>query len=337
MVTYLKTLEPSPAEMEAAYLEYRRACSMILWRHAVSRDVLGALEQPKTAAELSEKMGFREEKVELVELMLRALARFGSIVRDGDGRYQAVSGFEPGQIDRSVLPRAISAKEVEQLMHSDSYRGMIDTLQLAENAAAAEFSADNLNVWTEFLSQPFYEYSRRASVEAVTYPGASVLDLGCGPGFGLVELADGVGPDGSVTGIEVSADFVEESKRRTADLSRVTVLHGNLDEGLPAQLGDGPFDGAILVGAMHFMHRHDVVLDSIARVLRPGGLLSVSYAYMTRGTPDQELMDMRFGFREPKTAAIEPEALVRTAAAAGLTVKDEFGLGCFGWYLFERE
>lgn len=336
-MTYLQTLKPTPADMEVAYLEYRRACSMILWRHAGSRNVLAALQQPKSAAQLSEQMGFRPEKLELVELMLKALARFGAIEPTDGGRYRAVPGFQPDDVDREVLPIAIRAEEVEDLMHSDTFRGMVDTLRLEENAAAAHFSAGHMKVWTEFLSQPFYEYFRRASVNAVTYPGASVLDLGCGPGLGLRELAGAVGPEGSVTGIEVSEDFVAEAKRRNADLRQVTVFAGNLDDGLPAEIGAGPFDGAILVGAMHFLHKPDVVLGAIARALRPGGLLSISYAYLQLGTPDQELMDMRFAFREPRPAAIDSGELIETAGKNGMRLRERFGLGCFGWFLFERE
>ncbi len=336
-MAFIETLTPTPTQMEAAYLEYRRACSMILWRHAGARDVLDALQQPKSAAELSEVMGFRPEKLELVELMLKALARFAAIERVDGARYAAVPGFQPGHIDQDLLPLAISAEEVEDLMHSDTFAGMVDTLQLEENVAAAPFSANHMKVWQEFLSQPFYEYFRRASVGAVAYPGASVLDLGCGPGLGLGELAAAVGPEGFVTGVEVSEDFVEEARRRTCDLKHVAVFAGNLDAGLPAEVGAGPFDGAILVGAMHFLHRHDVVFGAIARALRPGGRLSISYAYLTRGTPDQELMDMRFAFREPRPTAIDADALIAAARGNGLMLRDRFGLGCFGWFLFERE
>lgn len=336
-MAFIDTLSPAPAEMEAAYLEYRRACSLILWRHAEARDVLDALREPKSAAELSELMGFRPEKLELVELMLRALARFGAIEQVDDDHYRSVPGFQPADIDRDVLPIAIRAEDFDDLMHSDTFRGMVDTLQIEENVAAAPFSAEHMKVWTEFLSQPFYEYFRRASVGAVTYRGASVLDLGCGPGLGLRELAAAVGPEGVVTGVEVSEDFVEEARRRTFDLKNVAVFHGDLDNGLPAEIGTGMFDGAILVGAMHFLHKHDAVFSAIAGALRPRGMLSISYAYLARDTLDQELMDMRFAFRVPRPTAIDADKLVAAAARSGLRQREWFGLGCFGWFLFERE
>jgi len=334
-MAYLATLNPAPAEMEAAYLEYRRACTMILWRHARDRNVLDMLAEPKSVDGLSEEMGFRPERKEHAELMLEALVRFGAVTRDGAGQYQAVDGFAPAEIDQSVLPLAISAAAVEDLMHSDTFRGMVDTLQIEENAAAAHFNADHMKVWTEFLGQPFYEYSRWAAVTAVATRGAAVLDLGCGPGLGLRELAEAVGAEGAVTGVEVSPDFVEEAKRRTADLPQVRVVHGDLDQGLPESV-EGPFDGAILVGAMHFLTKHDLVLGEVARVLRQGGRLSLGYVYLLRGSPDQELMDLRFAFRVPRPRAVNAEMLVATAEEQGLRLVEQFALGCFGWFLFER-
>lgn len=321
--------------MEAAYLEYRRACSMILWKHAQVRGLMDALSMPASFDDVSRTMGFRPERREQAELLLRALVRFGAVARDDAGRYMAVPGFAAEEVNRELVAVAISARAVDDLMHSETFRGVLDALQQEQNVAAAAFDASHMNVWVEFLSQPFYEYFRHSAVAAVTAPGAHVLDLGCGPGFGLVELAEAVGPEGSVLGIEVSEDFVMEARRRTADLSQVTVVQANLEGGLPVDAASQ--DGAILVGAMHFIHDHGDLFRSIARVLRPGARLGIGYAYLQRGSSDQELMDLRFALREPRPTAIDAERMVVQAAEQGLELRDRFTLGCFGGFLFERK
>jgi hypothetical protein len=58
---------------------------------------------------------------------------------------------------------------------------------------------------------------------------------------------------------------------------------------------------------------------------------------MMSGTPDQELMDMRFAFREPRPAPLDAGELVATAERHGLALREQFGLGCFSFFLFERE
>src|SRR5262245_622713 len=48
-------------------------------------------------------------------------------------------------------------------------------------------------------------------------PGARALDLGCGPQGVLELLAQRVGPQGSVVGLEKSADFVAAARKFVAD------------------------------------------------------------------------------------------------------------------------
>jgi SAM-dependent methyltransferase len=321
--------------MEAAYIEYRRACSLILWKHAQVRGLLDALATPVSFEDVAQAMGFRPERREQAELLLRALERFGAVSRAGDGRYAAVPDFAPADVDHDLVAVAISARAVDDLMHSETFRGVLDALQQEQNVAAAAFDASHMTVWEEFLSQPFYAYFRHSAVAAVAAPGAHVLDLGCGPGFGLVELAGAVGPDGSVLGVEVSEDFVAEARRRSADLPNVTVVHGNLEDGLPVE--DAGRDGAILIGAMHFIHDHGALFGSIARALKPGARLGIGYAYLRRGSSDQELMDLRFALREPRPAAIDAERMVVQAAEQGLELRDRYTLGCFGSFVFERK
>ena len=47
-------------------------------------------------------------------------------------------------------------------------------------------------------------------------PGERILDIGCGPGFYVVELLDQVGPEGSVVGVDASAAMLAISMRPSA-------------------------------------------------------------------------------------------------------------------------
>ena len=50
-------------------------------------------------------------------------------------------------------------------------------------------------------------------------PGANLLDVGCGAGNDVQDLAKLVGPAGHVVGIDSSATMIEQARARTADRS----------------------------------------------------------------------------------------------------------------------
>ncbi|MGF6886691.1 ubiquinone/menaquinone biosynthesis C-methylase UbiE [Nocardia sp. GAS34] len=98
--------------------------------------------------------------------------------------------------------------------------------------------------------------------------GDTVVDLGCGPGADLVALAEAVGPDGRVIGVDVDAAAVEQARAEHALDSRIEVHHGDIHD-LP--LADGSADRARTDRVLQHVNRPDVVLDEIRRLLRPGG------------------------------------------------------------------
>ena len=57
-------------------------------------------------------------------------------------------------------------------------------------------------------------------------PGERILDVGCGPGFYCVELAEEVGPSGSVVGVDSSPAMLELAARRCAGHDNVELRPG---------------------------------------------------------------------------------------------------------------
>lgn len=113
--------------------------------------------------------------------------------------------------------------------------------------------------------------------------GAAVLDVGCGPGSITQELADLVGPAGSVLGIDNAADVIEVAR---ADHSETT--HGNLryevEDVMDLTMADASFD--VVHAHQVLQHLADPVgaIREMARVTRPGGLIALrdaDYAAMT--------------------------------------------------------
>lgn len=107
-------------------------------------------------------------------------------------------------------------------------------------------------------------------------PGDNVLDVGCGPGRSLAELAARA-PSGRVVGVDPSALMVEAAVRRNRALvkSRRAEIINASAAGLPFE--DSAFDKALCVHVVYFWNDLDAAFGEIARVIRPGGRLALLF------------------------------------------------------------
>ncbi len=103
-------------------------------------------------------------------------------------------------------------------------------------------------------------------------PGERVLDAGSGPGFLARSLAEAVGPEGRVVGLDVSQPFIAMADQRCADLPWAAFALGDLRA---LRLEDGAFDAAVCTQVLEYVPEVDVALGELFRVLRPGGRLLV--------------------------------------------------------------
>src|SRR4029077_6907669 len=111
--------------------------------------------------------------------------------------------------------------------------------------------------------------------------GSKVLDVGAGPGYATVDLAEIVGPSGRVVAVERSGNFVEAIKNsaRKGGLYNVEVHELDLmNDDLPG----GPYDFAWCRWVLCFVSDPKLVVKKIANVLRPGGrAIFHEYGYYT--------------------------------------------------------
>lgn len=99
--------------------------------------------------------------------------------------------------------------------------------------------------------------------------GRTVLDAGCGVGYGTAMLA-GAGAR-EVVGLDLSADAVEAA-RRTAPAN--ASFHVGDVHALP--FDDGRFELVVCFEVIEHVESQDEVIGELARVLAPGGVLAIS-------------------------------------------------------------
>lgn len=112
--------------------------------------------------------------------------------------------------------------------------------------------------------------------------GQKILDVGCGPGYASLDLAEIVGPSGKVFAIDRSRRFLDalEAASEQHGLENVTTLELDLDEG---ELPTVQADAAWCRWVFAFVKRPRDLLQRISRALKLGGVL-VAHEYFDYST-----------------------------------------------------
>lgn len=106
-------------------------------------------------------------------------------------------------------------------------------------------------------------------------PGERVLDLGSGAGTDSLIAAQMVGPEGRVTGIDMTIEMLEKARTAAVELGaeNVDFIEGEVEQ-LP--FADGSFDVVISNGVIDLVPDKDAVFSEIHRVLKAGGRIQIA-------------------------------------------------------------
>lgn len=107
-------------------------------------------------------------------------------------------------------------------------------------------------------------------------PDDHILEIGFGAGFAIQEVAKRL-VSGQVSGIDFSGAMVQAASRRSAEAIRAERV--KLIEGDAARLPfpDNQFDKAFSIHSIYFWPDARTALKHILRVLKPGGMLAVTF------------------------------------------------------------
>ena len=119
--------------------------------------------------------------------------------------------------------------------------------------------------------------------------GEAVLDVGCGPGIWLLEMAEAVGSGGRLVGIDASETMVAEARRNAARAGVAATFEVGDARELPYP--DGTFDVCHAGRVLMHVDAAERVLAEMVRVARPGGrigVFDVDHDTLFADSPDKE-------------------------------------------------
>jgi ubiquinone/menaquinone biosynthesis C-methylase UbiE len=149
--------------------------------------------------------------------------------------------------------------------------------------------------WKAYESDPLRKPYIPAVIQELQLPqGSRGLDVGCGLGLQALLMAEAVGPDGHVTGLDISPRFLGYARNiaeKAGFTGRVDFVKGDLKR-LPFE--DASFDWIWSADAAGYPSREPLTLiKELARVVKPGGKVAILAWSSQQLLPGYPLLEAR--------------------------------------------
>lgn len=140
------------------------------------------------------------------------------------------------------------------------------------HTAANETLRKEFNTWADAGKGESMEHEHRPIVEPMLAmmqfsPSETILDVGCGGGWLVRELARRV-PEGRAVGMDLSDEMLDHARRNSANVGNAEFIVGSVDA-IPRPADS--FDKVISVESSYYWPDPAAGVREIFRVLRPGG------------------------------------------------------------------
>ena len=106
-------------------------------------------------------------------------------------------------------------------------------------------------------------------------PGERVLEVGCGSGVVLRDVARKVAPGGAAVGLDLSLALLEVARRLAEEEGLGGLIELREGDARSLPFGDGELDAALAVTTLVHVPEAERAIAELVRVVRPGGRVGV--------------------------------------------------------------
>jgi ubiquinone/menaquinone biosynthesis C-methylase UbiE len=136
---------------------------------------------------------------------------------------------------------------------------------------------------------PGWRHAKQDAISALRLdPGETLLDVGCGYGADVIEVARLLAPGGAVIGIDISEAMVSEALRRAQGLN--LNVDFRVGDACDLPFPDASFDACRAETVLQHVPEPDVAFAEMVRVVKPGGrivLLDMDLGTLVIDSDDQ--------------------------------------------------
>lgn len=129
--------------------------------------------------------------------------------------------------------------------------------------------------YLQLLEEQMMDFKRRSYARMNIQSGASVLDVGCGPGSDTIHLAQLVGTAGEVVGVDYDEDMVAQANQRALAAGLVDWVKHEQGNATSLLFPEARFDSSRSERLFQHLICPERALSEMARVTKPNGWVVV--------------------------------------------------------------
>ncbi len=191
---------------------------------------------------------------------------------------------------------------------------------------------NKISGWYDWIAYPFEKRYIQVGLQRLSPgKGEMVLEIGCGTGHGILQLARAVGESGNVYGIDISKGMIEVSKNRIEKQGvreRVKLI---CEDACEAHLSDVSFDAIFMSFTLELFEMYEIlkILHKCRQILKENGrivVVSLSRRKVNSAVRIYEWLHIKL----PALIDCRPIYVVETIMQCGFTIIEVKKMILFG-------